>query len=630
MKPLRLLLVEDNPDDALLVLREIRRGGYEVEHVRVEGAEDMLRALDTGKWDLIVSDFSLPSFDAPAAVRTLKSTQLDIPIIIVSGTVGEDTAVAALKAGAHDFLSKGNLNRLVPAIDRELREAASRRDRRIAQARLRESEEALSAIFGASPLPIISVDVRGCITAWNHAAEGTFGWSEQEALGQHASILGQSAHRNLLGEVLRGETVVRAEIKGQRRDGGKLVMLVSASPLHGPDSQVTGAVAIINDITEQRALEEQLRQAQKMEAVGRLAGGIAHDFNNILTAIQGYGTLLQEELPADSPHRADVDGILDATTRAASFTRQLLAFSRKQVTQPEHLEPNELISGLQRMLSRLIGTGYTLDFQPGDDSPPIFADRGQISQVIMNLVVNARDSMPGGGTIRIETSRAAGPPKDYIRGEGRIANGPYSVISVRDTGHGIPPEIQELIFEPFFTTKDASKGTGLGLSTVYGIVVQHGGVLCLDSGPDGTEFRLHIPESRVVTERRPLHSLPARGTTGGATIVLVEDDAGIRNLVQRALLRRGFRVHAASNAEEGLELIRNHPETDVLITDLMLEGMTGAELVTAVAEISPGIRSVLVSGYSATDLALSPDASFIQKPFSPDEVIAAVRRLLEH
>src|SRR5688572_29637067 len=259
----------------MLVLRELQTAGFKVDHLRVETEPDMRRALDERAWDVIISDFAMPRFSGPAALAVLKETQHDIPFIMVSGTVGEETAVAALKAGAHDFLSKHNLKRFIPALERELREARSRRERRRAEERLRESEAALDAVFRASPLPIVTVDLDELVTSWNPAAQRVLGWSAEDMVGKQAPFpIGNS------DELLR-----------TRKDGTPIRMSVSVSPLEDRSGNISGTVAIITDITKQRALEEQFRQAQKMEAVGLLAGGIAHDFNNILTAIQGYATL---------------------------------------------------------------------------------------------------------------------------------------------------------------------------------------------------------------------------------------------------------------------------------------------------------------------------------------------------
>ncbi|MGQ0563115.1 MAG: response regulator [Gemmatimonadota bacterium] len=615
MKRLRALFVEDREDDVLLVRRELRAADFDVHAARVETAEDLRTALAEAEWDIIISDFSMPRFSGPAALDVLKESGLDIPFIMISGTVGEETAVAALKAGANDFLSKRNLRRFIPALERELREAQSRAERRLAEERLRESEAALAAVFGASPLPIVTIDLEERVTAWNPAAERVFGWRADEIIG-HQPPFPIGADRN--------------EVERARKDGSPIRVIVSASPLADRAGNVSGTVAIVTDVTEQRALEEQFRQAQKMEAVGQLAGGVAHDFNNILTAIQGYASLALGGLPKDSAHYEDIQEILNAADRAAGFTRQLLAFSRKQVTHPDLVGINELITNLRNLLGRVIGETYALQLELSADAGPIFADRGQLEQVVMNLVVNARDAMPGGGTILVRTERVEVRPEGVLYGEDTAAGGPYIVVRVRDTGHGMRPETVARIFEPFFTTKEPGKGTGLGLSTVYGIVVQNHGFLTVDTRlGEGTEFSIYLPEPGDAQRAAP--DDPAVPEVAGreifARILVVEDDAAVRRLLQRTLERAGFTVIAARDAAEAIELLSADPAPDMVITDMLLPGMTGAELLAAAREMVPQIKTMLISGYSSEDLALPPEHAFLEKPFTPDALIETVNAL---
>jgi two-component system, cell cycle sensor histidine kinase and response regulator CckA len=613
---LSVLFVEDREDDVLLVLRELRNSGFKVDHKRVETEADMRKALDEREWHVVISDFAMPSFSGPAALAVLKETQHDIPFIMVSGTVGEETAVAALKAGAHDFLSKHNLKRFIPALERELREARSRAERRRAEDRLRESEAALDALFRASPLPIVTVDLQELVTSWNPAAERVLGWTAQEMIGKQPPF----------------RIADRDELLRTRKDGTPIRMTVSASPLEDRSGNISGTVAIITDITKQRALEEQFRQAQKMEAVGLLAGGIAHDFNNILTAIQGYATLTLSDLPKDSEHYQDVQEILDAALRAASFTRQLLAFSRKQVTQPEVLDANELLTHMRNMLSRVIGESYVVRLQLSPEAGPIFSDRGQIEQVVMNLVVNARDAMPHGGSIVVRTGRSLNAPESSFHGDDAVMTGPYTVLHVRDSGHGMNPEVLARIFEPFYTTKEAGKGTGLGLSTVYGIVVQNHGLLAVDTAVGkGAEFSIYLPEVESVARVEPETS--ARESAAPAAVaccLLVEDDLIVRRLLQKTLGRAGFSVVTAADANEALEVLRSGTAVDVLISDMMLPGMNGAELIEEAKRIVPGIKTVLVSGYSSADLEIPADYAFLEKPFTPDALIATLRDFYGH
>ena len=399
---LRVLIVEDSPDDAALVLRELRRGGYELVSERVETAEAMSAALERAEWDVILSDYTMPHFSALEALETLKSKQLDIPFIIISGTIGEETAVLALKAGAQDYLIKGRLARLVPALEREIREAHSRLERKLAEA-------------------------------------------------------------------------------------------------------------------ENRKLEEQFHQAQKMEAVGRLAGGLAHDFNNFLSAINGYCQMMLNTLDRSDPTRAWLDEIKKAGDQAASLMRELLAFSRQHVLVLQVLDLNDVVAGVENMLRHLIGEDIDLVTLPGPALWQVKADAARIKQVIVNLAVNARDAMPQGGRLTIETSNieldAASAPRHPS-----VTPGRYVMLAVSDTGIGMDVETQAHAFEPFFTTKEEGKGTGLGLAMVYGTVKQSGGAVWIDSEPgQGATFNICLPRADEATQfiqppKTPGHSVKTSST----------------------------------------------------------------------------------------------------------------------
>jgi two-component system cell cycle sensor histidine kinase/response regulator CckA len=632
---LRVLFVEDNADEALLVRREIQLAGYEVEDLRVETAEDMRRALRTREWDLIISDFSMPRFTAPEALALLQESRLDIPFIIVSGTIGEDTAVASLKAGAHDFLAKGNLKRLIPALERELREAASRRERVKAEQRLNASEAALTAVFTASPLPIITLDLKARVTGWNPAAERVLGWTSEEVIGRLPPYLTEDVRdfQARFATVATGESLSGVEVTRARKVGAPIRMILSAAPLRDPSGNVSGAVAILTDISEQRALEEQFRQSQKMEAVGRLAGGIAHDFNNILTAIEGFAELLLTELPAESSQRQDLQEIMNAAQRAAAFTRQLLMFSRKQMTLPETLDVGQVIEGMRNLLSRVIGESYTLEIVADDQAPHVFADPGQIEQVVMNLVVNARDALPAGGTISISTrGEVIDVPDETATAHDAPAPGHYASLHVRDSGHGMTQETLSQVFDPFFTTKEPGKGTGLGLSTVYGIVKQsHGFIRVGTEVGRGTDVGIYWPadeRERPVPTPRTMSQTRGPSTQHGGTILVVEDQAAIRSVIDRTLSRAGYTVLLVETAEEGLRMIEEQSAIQLLLTDVMLSGMTGIVLREKAIGVRPELKVVFMSGYSADEFPVGSGAAFLEKPFTPGALLACVNTAL--
>ena len=405
-------------------------------------------------------------------------------------------------------------------------------------------------------------------------------------------------------------------------------------PERDADGRVAAAVMIVRETTERHALEHQLRQSQKMEAVGRLAGGVAHDFNNIITSIQGYATLVRDELGAGQALSEDIEEIIQSAERAAALTRQLLAFSRRQIFEPRAMGLGQVVLGMEDMLSRLIGEDIAMEVDiDRTGSHVIRADPSQIEQVLLNLVVNARDAMPNGGRLRIRVSETDwnGDPPAHEGGTGRAVR-----LSVTDTGFGIDPALVDRIFEPFFTTKTADQGTGLGLSTVYGIVEQSGGTIEVETEPgEGTSIHVSFPQLEASPDLtaigRPGETVPPRRTE--ATILLVEDEPGVRGVARRVLEREGYRVVGAASGEEALERAAELDEAPrLLLTDMVMPGMSGRELVQRVRTIFPGCRALLMSGYTedavVREQSLDDGTIFLQKPFTPDELKRKVAGLL--
>ena len=394
------------------------------------------------------------------------------------------------------------------------------------------------------------------------------------------------------------------------------------------------------DITNQkhaldalRRREQQLRQAQKLEALGRLAGGIAHDFNNLLTAIQGHTSLMLAELEEGDAHRADLQEIKRAAERAASLTRQLLAFSRKQVLQPKIVDLNVIVQEMEKLLRRVIGEDIELVVLQEPSLGRALADPGQLEQVVMNLVVNARDAMPCGGRITIETANVDLDERTAQRLPGPIRPGPYVMLAVTDTGHGMDKETQSRIFEPFFTTKE--KGTGLGLSTVYGIVKQSGGYIWVYSEPgQGTTFEVYLPRVEAVAEPATGADRLGEARGGSETILVVEDEGAVRDLVRRSLERKGYTVLCASSTDEALTLgSRRDRPIHLLLTDVVMPQMSGYELARRLTLLRPEMRVLYMSGYPENGTAqramMEPGAWLLEKPFTPYELTSAVRRVLD-
>jgi PAS domain S-box-containing protein len=510
-------------------------------------------------------------------------------------------------------------------------------ERRRAQAALEESERRFRALIenNADAIALLAAD--GTIVHGSPATQAILGYTPEEFAGLNAVSLVHPEDlarvRPQLAAGLRGPSRrVVAEARVRHKDGTwRLCEGTFANLLRDP--AVRAIVANYRDVTERRQLEAQLRQAQKMEAVGRLAGGIAHDFNNLLTAILGSAELVLETLAPQAPERDDVGEIRKAANRAADLTRQLLAFSRQQVLEPVVLNANDLIQDLEKMLARMLGEDVELRFALARDLGNVRADPGQMQQVLMNLVVNARDAMPTGGALIIETANAE-LSDEYVELHQPVAPGSYVMLAVSDTGIGMDADVQARIFEPFFTTKEKGKGTGLGLSTVYGIVKQSSGYIWLYSERGrGTTFKIYLP--RVGAPAQPTaRSRDAGPLTGTETILLAEDDVLLRPVVNQVLVRLGYTVLSAGTAGEALDRARSHDgPIHLLITDVVMPGPSGRELARRLAEVRPDTRVLYVSGYTDDAIVhhgmLEPGLNFLQKPFLPAALARKVREVLD-
>ena len=514
---LRVLFVEDSPDDVELISRELRRHGFHPEARAVQDRRDFLEALNSGGVDVVLSDHSMQGFTSTEALRLLHEQSKDIPFIIVSGTIGEDSAVDAMRAGAHDYVLKQDLRRLGPAVERELREAANRRVQRSTQAAL-------------------------------------------------------------------------------------------------------------------QATEERLHHAQRMESVGRLAAGIAHDFNNLLTVILGFSEFLIDRLPPDEVARRDASEIRTAAQRATGLTKQLLAFSRQPVIERRVVDLVAAVNDLQPMIRRLIGEDLRCEFDLAAPPQPVLIDPGQFEQVVLNLVLNARDAMPSGGHLRvaiardrIEAARAAALD---------VTPGAFVVLSVTDTGQGIETETLEYIFEPFFTTKPPGEGTGLGLATVFATVRQSSGAVEVDSAVEqGTTFRVYLPLSAAAApdvERTPER---APGRAEASTVLVAEDEPGVRAFLEMALTRAGHKVIMSQSGPEAVAIgQQSAAPIDLLISDVVMPGLSGPEVAQQLRRYHPAMRTLLLSGYAShmalRDQVIAEPGAFLQKPFTADALMAKVREQL--
>lgn len=516
----RVLIVEDQPSDAGIAEREIKKALKECAFRRVETREDYLAALQEFRPDLIVSDYSLPGFDGLTALKFAQELMPLTPLIILTGSLNEDTAVECVKAGASNYVIKEHIKRLGQSAVHALKEKQLREDRR------------------------------------------------------------------------------RAEENNER-------------------------------------LEAQLQQAQKMESVGRLAGGVAHDFNNMLCVILGYAELIKARLPLGDPILRDINEIERAAGRARDITRQLLAFSRKQIIAPRPVNLNDLIADTQKSLGRLIGEDVELTFAPGKDLWRIKFDPSQAEQILINLAVNARDAMPKGGKLTIETRNVC-VDDAFCRELIECSPGQYVMFAVSDNGSGMDAETRSKAFDPFFTTKEKGKGTGLGLSTVYGIVKQNQGFITLDSEPGrGAAFKIFLP--RIDAESHEAEEVgEAAPVSGAGVVLLVEDDAQVCKMTTMMLETLGYTVMVAGTPKEAIARSK-HKQTgaiDLLVTDVVMPGLSGKELRDKIEAVKPGIKTLFMSGYTTEAIlhhgVAEEGGHFIQKPFSMNELARKVRQVLGH
>jgi PAS domain S-box-containing protein len=506
-----------------------------------------------------------------------------------------------------------------------------------ASAAVRESYETLQAVITASPVAIVALDRERRPVLWTPAAERLFGWSAEEVIGQaqppYIPPEDREGSHDLLGRALSGEHLTDFEVRRVRRDGKVLELSLSTALIRGPAGAAQGIVGVYLDLTAQRQLERQFHHAQKMEAIGRLAGGVAHDFNNLLTVIQGFSEMALKSTGLDAAVRRDLEEVHRAALRAADLTGQLLAFSRRQPVQPRVLDLNTLVADMAKMLQRLIGENIELETRMGPRLARIRVDPGQIEQVIVNLVVNARDAMPGGGRLVIETANHS-----CADGSGAPCHpscpGPSVTLTVSDTGTGMDPETLRHLFEPFFTTKARGKGTGLGLSTVYGIVQQCGGDIEVASEPGrGTTFRVYLPQTTSVADTGRAADAARATPRGSETVLLVEDEDMVRSLVRTTLERLGYGVLEARHGKEALELAEQRGGAiDLLLTDVVMPGMGGPEVARRLSATCPGLRVLYLSGYAAIESkhrAGTPLAPLLQKPFALDALARKVREVID-
>ncbi|MBW3535308.1 MAG: response regulator, partial [Gemmatimonadetes bacterium] len=518
----------------------------------------------------------------------------------------------------------------VRAVARALNQTLEARAR--AEDAERQAKERYRSILDNAVFGIYLSSADGRVLEVNPALAALLGFDSADELreaGMESVYADPSIRSRLVEEHWPTRKPIRGEeLEWRRRDGTPITVRLNGKIVDAAGDEPFFEV-IVEDITEQRALEEEYRHTQKMEAVGRLAGGVAHDINNVLTAVLGHATLLQSRTTDDEEATSGAAEIVAAARRASALTRQLLAFSRKEVIQPRLLDLNEVVDEIQRMVRRLIGEDVSLVVRLQPELPPVKADPGQMEQVILNLLINARDALPHGGRVEVTTSWTPPGVDDIER-----APGGWVKLEVSDSGTGMAAEVRDRIFEPFFTTKPPGEGTGLGLSTVYAIVTQGGGTIHVESEPgSGAAFVVSFPAAEARPVEDTVEAPPDDGERGRGTILVAEDEPSVRDVVRRVLERSGYRVVTAADGVEALELERGGEESfDLLLTDVVMPGMNGLELADRIAQTLPGLPVLFMSGYNESEALRARTREdpgiFLAKPFSPDELLERVRERL--
>src|SRR5438552_8262876 len=631
----RILLLEDVPADAALIQRELTKAGLVFVSQQVDTRVAFEEALRIFAPDVILSDHGLPGFDGAAALQFVRERFPALPVILVTGSLNEETAVEVMKAGAADYVLKDHLTRLPQAIKRALRESRLREERELAVAALRAAEEEYRALFENTPYPMWVFDLETHrLLAVNSAAIAHYGYRREEFLALKIEDLRAPEDIPALEQHLATQEAgyhTTGPWRHRKKDGTLIEVQTSGHEITFAGRRAE--LVVIDDVTERKRLEEQFRQAQKMEAVGRLAAGVAHDFNNLLTAILGTTDLMIEDPPADDPGSEGLLDIRGAAERAAVLTRQLLTFSRQQVVSPRMLRLNELITDLVKLLRRLLGEDVTIASALAPDCGAVKADPGQLEQVLVNLAVNARDAMPNGGRLTIETKNVD-LDADYPTERVMIPAGRYVMLAVTDNGTGMDAQTNARIFEPFFTTKPVGKGTGLGLATVYGVVQQTGGYIWLYSElGHGTSFKIYLPRVDADGPQPAEEEQRASALDGSEPELGAEDEEAVRLIIAKALEARGYRVLSARDGSEALELAACPGGIELLVNDVGMPDMNGRELSRCLTEARPNLRTLYLSGYTDDAMlhrgVLQEGVAFLQKPFSLGALARKVRDVIE-
>ena len=623
---IRILHLEDNPHDAELLRATLDAAGLDCQISRVETEEAFRSALDDG-FDLILSDFTLPSYDGKRALELAKKRLPDIPFIFVSGTIGEEVAIESLVGGATDYVLKHRFGRLVPAVQRALKETADRKARREAERQLQNTLEHLRSLFDNLDDVFFSFDPRtNKLLHISPACEQVYGLPHQ-AFFENPQFWKRVATTADLPVIESAQSRLEAgqnvscEYRIAKPDATTRWVHARMKPVHDSEGHMVRVDGIITDISERKELEAQFLRAQRLENLGSLAGGIAHDLNNVLAPIV-MGLQLLRDRHKDPGTVSTLATLESCAKRGANLVKQILMFARGVEGRRVPVDTGRLIVDLEKILRRTFAKSIRIALEVDPDLWTVSADTTQLEQVLMNLCVNARDAMPGGGTLTIAAHN-------------RFDDGAYVVIEVRDTGEGIPPENLDKIFDPFFTTKAAGAGTGLGLSTVNAIIKSHGGFVTVDSTLlQGTTFQVHLPALPAGVQREPAQTSGAFPAGKGELILVVDDEAAIRDLARTILENYGYRVLIAADGVEGVaEYSKHQKEIDLVLTDLDMPKIDGPHMIRLIEGINPDVRIIAVSGLMGQDTfedkTTGKPRPVLQKPFSFAQLLQTLRKVLD-
>jgi two-component system cell cycle sensor histidine kinase/response regulator CckA len=635
VSPLRFLHLEDNIPDSELVSEVIFQEWPHCRIDRVQTHDEFVSALRGNSLDLILSDFTMPGFNGLSALALAGRHCPETPFIFLSGTIGEDAAVEALKNGATDYVIKDRMSRLVPVIRRALQSVHESKIRKETEHKLREQAELLDKARDA----ICVTDIDGRITYSNHSAGHLFGWAETDVKGQLLSQLlfklGCTSQAKAAHQTLKSADSWTGELRIPGKEGNQLVVESRWTLVRDAEGRIQSVLIINTDITEQDKLEKQFLRAQRLESIGTLAGGIAHDLNNTLTPILIAVDMLRHEITDQRLVR--LLNVVDASAHhGASLIRQVLTFARGAGTEGERLpvQPSLIIRDVVELIRETLPRSISINSDEVANLHFVKGDPTQLSQVIMNLCVNARDAMPEGGQLVISAQNVVIDETTAQSNPG-AQSGPHVFITIADSGCGIPPDIIDRIFDPFFTTKNQGKGTGLGLATVLGIVKAHGGFLQVKSKVgQGTEFLIYLPA--VFENTNAAHKPPAPPAAihgRGETLLVIDDEASVREIVGATLEVYGYRVILADDGHTGIDLYRQHTsEIKAVLTDMMMPGMQGTQIIAALHAINPDLPIMAMSGLleaKKLNLTLKPGRlQMLQKPMSGEELLNSLHTLL--